>query len=74
MHTLLKIIIIIYLVAAASMEKLRNLRSCFKIPHKKSERKAGQGKQIANRFAALLTSYFHLNSISGLQVKELIEW
>lgn len=55
-HTLFFNIVITYLVAVASMEKLRNLRSCFKIPHKNSERKAGQGKQIANKFAALLTS------------------
>lgn len=55
-HALFLNIIITYLVAVASMEKLRNLRSCFKIPHRNSERKAGQGQKIANKFAALLKS------------------
>lgn len=58
------------LFAVAYLEKLRGSNSCSKIPHIDNNRKADRGKQTRSSLPVNEQGNFHLNSISGLQVRE----
>lgn len=58
------------LFAVAYMEKLRGSNSCAKIPRINNNRKADRCKQTRSSLPVDEQGNFHLNSISGLQVRE----